>query len=151
MKLTIISVGKKSGSAVAELCDAYEKRLPRNIETNWQFIDHAGNLPEARRKEEESKRIARFCKDSLVVLLDDRGSQLDNNAFANEFQQWEREQHRVTFVIGGAYGVNPEVIQPDFTLSLSKLVFPHELVRVMLIEQIYRASAINRGLPYHHE
>lgn len=151
MKLTIVSVGKKSSTKIKSLCDEYEKRLPNNLEVLWRFIDHAGQLPKQKRKDLESQRIATVCKNNFVVLLDERGIGINNQDFANQLQTWEQGQHNVAFVIGGAYGVNQEIVQPDLIWSLSSLVFPHELVRLILVEQIYRANTIARGLPYHHE
>ncbi len=91
-------------------------------------------------------------KDDYLVALDEKGEQLNSEGLAKLIQQRANESTRnLVFLIGGAYGLNEEVIKrANFKWSLSALVFPHQLVRLILAEQVYRACSINRNEKYHH-
>lgn len=103
-------------------------------------------------RQEESERIlARLSKDDFVVLLDERGELLDSPAFSRLLVQAIEAHRHITVIIGGAYGVSDELRErANKILSLSPLVFPHQLVWVILAEQLYRAQSIKDGTPYHH-
>jgi len=88
----------------------------------------------------------------VVILLDERGKEFDSPALSGQFQALMSSGRRVVCIIGGAYGVNDELMaRADLTWSLSPLVFPHQLVRLILAEQLYRAQCIATNHPYHHE
>jgi 23S rRNA (pseudouridine1915-N3)-methyltransferase len=105
-------------------------------------------------KNKEGELILQQIKaDDYLVLLDERGKQFSSEALANFIQQRANESKKtIVFLIGGAFGVSEAVFKrADYKWSLSPLVFPHQLVRLILAEQIYRACSINRNEKYHHE
>lgn len=152
MKIVIISVGKKHDASVATVINDYTKRLKRAIDVSWELVGPSG-FDEPKARQSESIAItAKLKPNDIVWLLDERGKQLTSPALAAQINvlQYQGVQ-RLVFVIGGAYGVDDALrARADFTWSLSELVFPHQLVRLMLVEQLYRATEINRGSGYHH-
>lgn len=146
--MRIITVGKKHeyASAIAE----YEKRLKGVWALDWLLIPHSNKDDGTAAKKDESEKIlAKLDERDYVVLLDERGKQLSSPQLAELTERGLG--YNLTFVIGGAYGVSDEVRdRANFIWSLSPLVFPHQLVRLLLAEQLYRSYAISSGLPYHH-
>jgi 23S rRNA (pseudouridine1915-N3)-methyltransferase len=147
----IIAVGKKHEPWVVDGIGRYEKRLKRPFNVEWQLTPHSP-LEDARALEEESGRLlSRLKHDDFVVLLDERGVMLDSIDFSRMIGASLQQSRRVVVIIGGAYGVNTNIRKrADVVWSLSKLVFPHQLVRLLLIEQLYRAQEIMGERPYHH-
>lgn len=146
MKIFIISPGKKHDLEFADAISEYEKRLSKHLPVEWVF-------PKASDKEKEADAILKAIKDDdFVVLLDERGKEIDSFDFSKLIARLEQNStKRVVFIIGGAFGVTADVhARTDFTLKLSSLVFPHMLVRLILVEQLYRASSILSGGKYHH-
>ena len=146
MNILIISPGKKHEPNLAELIAEYEKRLSGTYNIEWKFIS-PGTL------EQESTAIVKTIgKVDYVILLDERGKSLTSEGFAQAIQKAIMQSvKRIVFVIGGAYGVDETVrAAAQLTLSLSAMVMPHRFVRLMLVEQIYRAADISRGGKYHH-
>jgi 23S rRNA (pseudouridine1915-N3)-methyltransferase len=146
MKVLIISPGKAHDTTVKEGIAEFEKRLRKIFQIEWM-------MPSASEKKKEGEAIAKVLKESdFMVLLDERGEDIDTPAFANFIDaRMQSGVTRLVFVIGGAYGVDEEVMRrADATYKLSSLVFPHMLVRFILIEQLYRAVSIREGGKYHH-
>ncbi len=152
MAVTIVAVGKKHQQWVAEGIERYQKRLRAPFTAEWVLLPHS-SLEGSRARQEESERIlSRLKPHDVVVLLDERGKMLDSPALSHIFQKFFSEGRSVVVVIGGAYGVTPEVhARAQLVWSLSSLVFPHQLVRLVLVEQLYRAQHIATGGQYHHE
>lgn len=152
MSLRIIAVGKKHESWVDAGIERYQKRLKRPFDVEWVLLPHSARADDSARQEESERILARIKPNDFMVLLDERGRLLDSPALsATLLAPLERSQ-QVVVVIGGAYGVNQLVhARADLVWSLSPLVFPHQLVRLVLIEQLYRAQEIAAGKPYHHE
>lgn len=152
MPIRIVAVGKKHESWVQEGISRYEARLKRPFDVSWVLLPHS-SLEGASARQEESERIlARLKDDEFVVLLDERGSMLDSPGLSQALLSPLESSRPVTIIIGGAYGVTDAVhARADLVWSLSPLVFPHQLVRLILIEQLYRAQEIARGGQYHHE
>lgn len=152
MKITVITVGKKFDSAYAELIQQYQKRL-NGINVDWRFVspDHRDSSLEQRQA--ESKNILTIIPDrAFVVLLDETGKMLTNYQFADTITECRDNARHIVFIIGGAYGVDELVKERvDVIWSLSPLVFPHQMVRLVLIEQLYRSMMILGGHPYHHQ
>ena len=148
MKHTIISVGGRHDADIAQRISRYEKRLAQIAPIEWQLLPHAkGSESEVRQRESEQIR-QRLKAGSFVILLDERGQEYDSPGLAAVIEKAARD---ITWIIGGAYGVDETLLdQADVVLSLSKMIFPHQLVRAMLVEQIYRCEMIRRGHPYHH-
>lgn len=148
MHIQIISVGTKPRPALQSMITTYESRLPRSIQLSWVFIKHGSGDAQASMKQEAEKILKSIPAQHHVVLLDEVGTQYTSEQFSEQFIQRNRD---VCFIIGGAYGVAQEIVsRADTIVSLSKLVFPHQLVRLLLVEQLYRAHTIAQDHPYHH-
>ena len=147
MKILIISPGKQHDPELKGAIQEYEMRLRSALPIEWAF-------PAIGTKESESTAILKLLKpDDVVVLLDERGKEIDSPGLAALLEQKLNEgTKRLVIIIGGAFGVTDEVAaRATLTLSLSKLVFPHMLVRLIVVEQLYRAWSIRSGGKYHHE
>ncbi|MDE2188306.1 MAG: 23S rRNA (pseudouridine(1915)-N(3))-methyltransferase RlmH [Patescibacteria group bacterium] len=146
MTTLIISPGKKHPPELLALIGEYEKRLSGRFDIEWKFIP-------ADNKEKESAVILKSIKPGdFVILLDEKGNEQTSVEFSNTMDQVTASgSKRLVFVIGGAYGVHDEIKKKArLTMSLSAMTLPHLLVRLLLVEQIYRASEILRGGQYHH-
>lgn len=151
MAIRIIAIGKKHESWVVDGVERYQKRLARPFDVEWVLLPHSARSG-AEARQDESERILTRLGDDFVVLLDERGKNINSPALSRMLVRPLEQSMRVSIVIGGAYGVDDTIHQrADFTWSLSNLVFPHQLVRLILTEQLYRAQEINKGNPYHHE
>lgn len=150
--IRVIAVGKKHESWVEEGIVRYQKRLKQPFDSEWILLPHSPREGTAARQEESERILLRIKPSAFVVLLDERGKNIDSPALSHMLQTQLNESQEVVIVIGGAYGVSETVhMRADFVWSLSKLVFPHQLVRLLLVEQLYRAQEIARGGAYHHE
>lgn len=146
-----MAVGKKHESWVSDGIARYEKRLRKPYDLTWQFLPHSSREGEAARVEESKRILDRVSRDDTVVLLDERGKQFDSTGFARTLRGLLEASPRILFVIGGAYGVDQTVrARANVVWSLSPLVFPHQLVRLITAEQVYRAQEIAAGSHYHH-
>lgn len=151
MGIKILAVGKKHESWVADGIDRYEKRLRKPFDVSWQLLPHSAREGEAARAEESERILQRVDRDAFLVLLDERGANVDSPALASRLRGALDSGKQIVVVIGGAYGVDDAVrSRANFVWSLSKLVFPHQLVRLIVAEQLYRAQEIAAGRPYHH-
>lgn len=155
MALRALAVGRKHESWVAEGIARYEKRLKKPFDLSWQLIAHSAREGDAARDEESGRLLDRLTGkhgNDYVILLDERGKALDSPGLATRLQQPLDSARTITVIIGGAYGVNQAVhARADLVWSLSPLVFPHQLVRLILAEQLYRSQEIAGHRPYHHE
>lgn len=147
MKVTIISPGKSHDVSLKDTIEIFTSRTYQTLSTEW-YIFSASSI------EKESENILSFLKkDDYVVLLDEEGSDMTSITFA-EFlgEKMNDATRRMVFIIGGAYGVSDEVkTRANYIWRLSRLVFPHMVVRLLLVEQLYRAVSILQGGKYHHE
>lgn len=146
MKILIISPGKTHDHTVEGGIGEYQKRLGKRFVLEWA-------LPPAGTKESEGAAILRQIKEGdFVVLLDERGRDTDTPGLAALLEKHLTSgTKRLVYIIGGAFGVSEEVAKrANLTLKLSSLVFPHMLVRLILVEQLYRATSIIDGGKYHH-
>ena len=156
MKLQFWSVGKAHESHVKEGIEMFTKRIGNYFPVQWHIIPPPKNsamLSEMDLKLREGEMILEFLKkDDYLVVLDERGKQLTSEELADFIQQRANTAVKnIVFLVGGAFGTSKAVLdRADFTWSLSKLVFPHQLVRVILAEQVYRACSILRNEKYHH-
>ncbi len=148
MVITIVSVGAKPKQEFTQAISDYEKRLPRHIRIVWRFLKHGSGDPD-HSVVEESESILRVTPvEDFVILLDETGDSYTSEAFSRAV--YGRGKN-VTFVIGGAYGVSKQVFdRAGLCVSFGKMVLPHPLMRLVLIEQIYRGHSIASGHPYHH-
>jgi 23S rRNA (pseudouridine1915-N3)-methyltransferase len=151
MPIRILAVGKKHESWVAEGIERYEKRLKKPFRCEWVLLPHSAREGIAARQEESERLLLRLSDQDYVVLLDERGKIFDSPAVSRLLQQQLDASKTVVIIIGGAYGVDERVHgRADVVWSLSALVFPHQLVRLLLTEQLYRSQEIAAGNPYHH-
>ena len=156
MKIQIWSVGKQHDAYVKDGIDDFTKRINKYYPADWLLIaapKNAASLSEPELKKAEAILIqAQLLKDDYLILLDERGKSLSSPDLAQFIQQRANESSkRVIFLIGGAFGVDELITKrANFIWSLSKLVFPHMLVRLILTEQLYRACSILRNEKYHH-
>lgn len=152
MSITIISVGKKHEDWIVEGIERYQKRLRAPFSLEWVLLPHSSFEGDKARQEESERILSKLKPTDYVVLLDERGKQLDSPALASWLESQFVQSRNVVMVIGGAYGVDDTVhSRADMVWSLSPLVFPHQLARLILAEQLYRAQQIAAGSAYHHE
>lgn len=155
LKIRIISVGRKTNYDYENKINDYIKRLSGFALVEWLLIDPVdGKMTNEQQRDKESYLITDKLKNSngSVILLDERGQSLDNYQLAKSIQSLTNSSNEINFIIGGAFGVTSELRNAcSKVISLSKLVFPHELVRLILIEQIYRSYSIINNMPYHHK
>lgn len=150
--IRIITIGKKHESWIAEGIERYQKRLKAPWNVEWQLLPHSSLEGPGARQEETERILSKLSTNQFVVLLDEVGSQYNSPSLASMFETQFVSGKDVVLVIGGAYGVTPELHRrANLIWSLSSLVFPHQLVRLILIEQLYRCQSIASGGKYHHE
>lgn len=156
MKLQFWSIGKAHESYVKAGIEDFTKRANNYYSTDWKIIASAKNaasLSENELKKAEAKILLQeLQKEDVLVLLDERGKMLSSPKLAELIERFANQSaKRVIFLIGGAFGVDDSVFsRANFVWSLSELVFPHMLVRLLLSEQLYRACTIIKGEKYHH-
>lgn len=145
MKIRIIAVGKLKSSPQLDLCDEYLKRM------NWTVTIREVDAPKASTSAIEAPLILKQIPEgALVVALDERGETWSSPDFAKKIGQWQLQTQELVFLIGGADGFADEIRKKaKFLMSFGKQTWPHMMVRVMLLEQIYRAQQILAGHPYH--
>ena len=150
--IKIIAIGKKHEKWVLAGISEFEKRLKKPFDISWQILPHSVYDGEKARVG-ESERIAKVLRPSdFVILLDECGKNISSPDFSQLLEDKFINSREVVIVVGGAFGVSEEFrASVDFVWSLSKLVLPHQLVRLVLTEQIYRAQEIASGGKYHHE
>lgn len=157
MKITIACVGKIKEKYFTDAINEYSKRLSRYVTLNiCEVADEKApeSMSQAQAeqvKETEGERILKVIKDSFVVALAIDGKKMTSEGFADFISDsMVRGVSHITFVIGGSLGLSDKVIKrADYKLSFSDMTFPHQLMRVILLEQIYRANRIMKNEPYH--
>jgi 23S rRNA (pseudouridine1915-N3)-methyltransferase len=157
MKITFLVVGKTENSYLKEGIDDYEKRLKHYV--NFKIIalpnikSNKKTSPEWLKNKEGEEIIKNFSKSSYKVLLDERGETFSSTAFADFIQKkMNQGLTELIFTVGGAYGFGKQVYeQADMQISLSKMTFSHQMIRLIFVEQLYRAFTIIKNEPYHNE
>ncbi|MBN2373625.1 23S rRNA (pseudouridine(1915)-N(3))-methyltransferase RlmH [bacterium] len=157
MKIRIVSIGKTKKGYIDQGIQDYLERLRHYTSIDWVVIRPSGKSNALLRRDrlrDEAERIRdRLNPDALIVVLTEKGKELSTPDFAAWIERLMVEgRNEVDFVIGGDSGIDPGVISgADLSISLSRMTFTHQIVRLILLEQIYRAFTIIRGEPYHHE
>jgi 23S rRNA (pseudouridine1915-N3)-methyltransferase len=156
MKISLLCISKTTEAYLQEGIRIYENRLQHYCKYQRLEIPdlkNSKNLSFEQQKQKEAELIlAKISPSDFVVLLDENGKELDSVQFSKELNKWMNQSTaHVVFVIGGPYGFHASVYErANLKLSLSKLTFSHQMVRLFFTEQLYRAFSILRGEPYHH-
>ena len=155
MKLVILAIGKRHDPNLLKAIDNYTKRVKNYSPVQWELCEAkiSSSMDASEIKILESNLLLSKIKpNDQVVLLDETGTQFDSVGLSKRLQQYMNSSTKsLVFIIGGAYGISSELNKrANFVWSLSSLVLPHQLVRLVLIEQLYRAYTILAGEKYHH-
>ena len=156
MKIAFWSIGKANESFVLQGIEEFTKRIANYYKVHWEIIPNlklAAHLsPAELKKKEASVILSKLQQDDFLVLLDERGKQISSEDFAKFLENKAATGVKnLIFLIGGAYGVDDAIFKrSNYTLGFSKFVFPHQLVRLILVEQVYRACTIIKNEKYHH-
>lgn len=158
MKITVITVGKIKEKYLKDAIVEYSKRLGRYCRLEIVEVadektpDHAGEALEEQIRYKEAERILKYIKeDAYIITLEIQGKQFSSEELADKIEQLGVQgMGHLIFIIGGSIGLGKEVLRrSDLALSFSRMTFPHQLMRVILLEQIYRSFRIIQGEPYH--
>jgi 23S rRNA (pseudouridine1915-N3)-methyltransferase len=157
MKINLLCIGKTDDKEIKNLINYYLTRLPRH----WNFeiteipdVKNARNLtPDLLKKEEAKLFLNQIENTDLVVLLDEKGKQYTSREFAQKLDSYQNNSmKKICFLVGGAYGFSEEMYQrANEKISISKMTFTHQMIRLFFVEQIYRADQILQGKPYHND
>ncbi len=155
MRITLIENGKTRDPFIQEGIEQYKKRIVRYAPFKIETIPDLKNTRSLTMKEVQEREallmLKRIKPGDFLILLDERGKQYDSISFAEYLNSLEGRLNHLVFVIGGPYGFSEKVYnRADAKFSLSKLTFSHQLIRVIFMEQLYRAYTILKGEPYHH-
>lgn len=156
MKLTLLFIGKTATPQLQELIEDYRQRLLHYVSFSIKVLPElkqTKNMTEQQQKQEEGKNLLREITPSdFLVLLDERGKEYRSIELSEQLQKWFAGGKDLVFVVGGPYGFSKEVYdRADTLLSLSRMTFSHQMVRLFAIEQLYRSMTIIKGEKYHHE
>lgn len=157
MKIILVQTGKTNEKSIAEGIGIYSDRIKKYI--GFEIITlpelkNTRNMPASEQKVKEGKKILQtLSSDDYLILLDEKGREYRTIEFSDWFNRvLMLPKKRIVFVIGGPWGFSDEIYaRADFKLSLSKMTFSHQLVRLLFVEQLYRIFTILNGEPYHHE
>ncbi len=156
MTIKLLAIGKTDNKQLQQLIDDYKKRLGFYIKFDLEIIPdikNVKNLSEAQQKQKEGELILKQLKPTdALILLDENGKQLDSVGFSQYLQKHMNSGiKQLVFVIGGPYGFSQDVYaKARGKLSLSKMTFSHQMVRLFVVEQLYRGFTILKNEPYHH-
>jgi 23S rRNA (pseudouridine1915-N3)-methyltransferase len=155
MRIKLISLGQKTPSWIKEGLDEYMQRIP--CEFNFQLVEfplkNHGKLPTEQAKIAEGKILLNALHpQDFCISLDEHGKELTTQVLSQKLQHWQNEAQNISILIGGPAGLSKECLEhADFIWSLSQLTFPHQMVKLIITEQVYRAISILKGHPYHRE
>lgn len=154
MQVTVIAVGHRMPDWIEEGYKEYAKRMP----PEWHFglkelkpIDRSGSkTAQTVMAGEATKILSAIPKNARIIALDEHGKDVTTVQLANNMKQWQQDGRDIVFIIGGADGLDPDLKKKaDMLMRISSLTLPHGMVRVLLTEQLYRASSILQNHPYH--
>ena len=156
MKITLLVVGKTTNTALEAMISDYQKRLTHYVPFELRVLPelkNAKSLSFEQQKQAEGEMILKSVgPSSQVILLDEHGKEYRSVEFASWMEKQMSSGRDLVFVVGGPYGFSQEVYgRANGLISLSQMTFSHQMVRLVFVEQIYRAMTILRGEPYHHE
>jgi 23S rRNA (pseudouridine1915-N3)-methyltransferase len=156
MKITLLQLGKTHFKFVDTGFEEFNKRLKHYCKFDAQLIELPAKLKTTdaiqTKKNEGEALLKKISPADFVILLDEHGKEYHSIAFAEQIRKLQLHYAHIIFVIGGAYGFSEEVYErANAKISLSQMTFSHQLIRLIFIEQLYRAFTIIKGEPYHHE
>lgn len=157
MKIALVQTGKTTDKHISEVADLYSGRIKRYSAfeiITLPDLKNAANISIPEQKVKEGKKLLQIVSsDDYLILLDERGKELRTSEFSVLMEKlFMLPKKRILFIIGGPWGFSEEVYaRADLKISLSKMTFPHQLVRLLFLEQLYRAFTIIKGEPYHHD
>lgn len=156
MKASLILIGKTDNKMYQTAIEDYVSRINHYLPFDVQTIPdlrNSKNLSEEQQKQKEGEAILRLLSPSdTVVLLDEHGKEFRSIDYAAWMEKKQQTAKRLVFIIGGPYGFSPDIYgRANEKISLSKMTFSHQMVRLIFTEQLYRACTIIKGEPYHHE
>lgn len=151
-RIVLITIGRIREPWAKDACAFYTERLNHALKFTVIELPASRETDAVRQKEDESRRLVKFLKgyDADLWILDERGKGMKSTAFAKEVGIAKDAGRTMVFVLGGSYGLTDEVRAAGRLLKLSDMVLPHELCRVVMLEQLYRATEIGKGSGYHH-
>lgn len=157
MRINLICIGKTDDKEIISLIRYYLPRIPKH----WNFeileipdVKNAKNFsPDSLKKEEAKLFLNNIDSSDLTILLDEKGKQFTSREFSEKMDFWQGNSvKKINFLIGGAYGFSEEIYQrANEKISLSKMTFTHQMIRLFFVEQIYRTATILQGKPYHND
>lgn len=157
MRINLVYIGKTDDREIESRVKYYQNRLPKH----WNFeiteipdVKNSGNLtPELLKKEEARLFLNSMDKSDYLLLLDEKGKQFTSREFTAKIEGWMNASvKKVVILIGGAYGFSEEIYsRANEKMSLSKMTFTHQMIRLFITEQLYRADQILQGKPYHND
>ncbi|MCT4614022.1 MAG: 23S rRNA (pseudouridine(1915)-N(3))-methyltransferase RlmH [Marinifilaceae bacterium] len=156
MKIQLLVIGKTDKKYIAEGIEEYQKRLKHYVNFNLNIIPDIKNSKNMSSQEQKSKEgeliLSKLSKSSILILLDENGKQFSSVEFSKQIEKMNLASYKeLVFVIGGPYGFSKDVYErADRKISLSKMTFSHQMVRMIFVEQLYRAYTIINNEPYHH-
>ena len=157
MKIKLLTIGKTDNAALAQLIKTYEARLKHYIQFSIEIIPDLKNIKnfseEIQKEKEGDLILSKISTTDRMVLLDENGTSFDSIEFSKFLQkQMNSGIKQLVFVIGGPYGFSEKIYKKSQSkISLSKMTFSHQMVRLFAIEQIYRGFTILKNEPYHHQ
>jgi len=156
MKINLIMIGKTNAEYINSGILEYTKRLQKFAKLELIIIPdikNAKSLSQEEVKKEEAKLILSKLKDSKIILLDNNGKEFTSIGFSDVITKFQNDSEKsISFVIGGAYGFDESIYsRSDMKISLSRMTFSHQIVRLIFLEQLYRAFTIINNHPYHNE
>jgi 23S rRNA (pseudouridine1915-N3)-methyltransferase len=157
MQINLVCIGKTDDKEITSLMAYYIKRLPKH----WNFeileipdVKNARSLSSDLLKKEEAKLFMSYMdRTDFVLILDEKGKQFTSREFAQKIDGWMNSSvKKIHLLIGGAYGFSDEIYsRANEKMSLSKMTFTHQMIRLFIVEQLYRADQILQGKPYHND
>jgi len=157
MRISLIAISKTTEKYLQDGIAIYENRLQHYCKfqrVEIPDLKNSKNLSFEQQKQKEAELLlAKISNTDFVVLLDENGKEFNSLQFSKEISKWQNQSiTQVVFIIGGPYGFDQSVYdRANLKISLSKLTFSHQMVRLFFVEQLYRAYSILKGEPYHHQ
>lgn len=150
--INIVCIGKKHEMIYKSAIEHFEDRLGHFTRVSWALLPHSALSGDEARKDESVRILSKIKPTDFVILLDEKGALATSPELSKVVDRAQYSSQDLCIVIGGAYGVDESILsRSDYTLSFGRVVFPHQLMRVLVLEQMYRAYSILAGGKYHHE